>query len=159
MPMSSTELQPGRITQLRRSQRVCLSVPILVMKKSAGANPTSEQTRTMVVSAHGALLNLGLAVQAGDTLTICHIKTEEQLLCKVITVGPEQSGRRDIGVEFEQPSPRFWRIAFPPPDWSPRSAEAKPPTTHHATPPAVRRKAATPAASTASVPASAETEK
>lgn len=156
--MSSKELQPGRVNPLRRSQRVCLSVPILVIK-NAEANPSSEQTRTKMVSAHGALLNLRLPVKAGDTLTIRHIKTEEQLLCRVVTVGPEQSGRRDIGVEFEQPSPRFWRVAFPPADWSPHSAEAKPPTTHQPTPPAVRKRTALRAGSSTSVSSPAETEK
>jgi len=30
-----------------------------------------------------------------------------------------------VGIEFLEPSPRFWRIAFPPEDWSARSPEAK----------------------------------
>jgi hypothetical protein len=31
----------------------------------------------------------------------------------------------EVGIELEKPSPRFWRVSFPPEDWTPRSAEAK----------------------------------
>jgi len=31
----------------------------------------------------------------------------------------------EIGLEFAKPFPHFWRVAFPPADWSPRSPEAK----------------------------------
>jgi hypothetical protein len=30
-----------------------------------------------------------------------------------------------VGIEFDEPAPRFWRVAFPPEDWSPHSPEAK----------------------------------
>jgi hypothetical protein len=126
--MSAADPQASKVTHLRRSQRVCLSVPILVMRGARGKNEVSEETRTLIVSAHGALLILQLPVQGGDLLTIKHAKTEEELVCRVINVGPDQSGKREVGVEFEHPAPRFWRIAFPPPDWSPRSVDAKAPT-------------------------------
>ncbi len=129
-PMSSPEQQPNRVSQLRRSQRVCLSVPIAVIKGGQGKNQASEETRTLIVSAHGALLVLHLPVQAGELLTLRHTKTQEELICRVVNVSPEQSGRREVSVEFQHPSPRFWRIAFPPADWSPRSADAKSPTAH-----------------------------
>lgn len=128
--MSTAELQPNKVSNLRRSQRVCLSVPILVIKGAQAPSQTSEETRTLIVSAHGALIVTRLPVQAGDLLTIRHTKTLEELVCRVVNVGPDQSGKREIGVEFERPSPRFWRIAFPPADWSPRSVDAKAPTKH-----------------------------
>jgi len=126
--MSAADPQPSKVSNLRRSQRVCLSVPIVVTKGAQGKSQASEETRTLIVSAHGALLILHLPVEAGDLLTIRHNKTQEELVCRVVNLGPDQSGKREVGVEFEHPSPRFWRIAFPPPDWSPRSVDAKPPT-------------------------------
>jgi hypothetical protein len=36
-----------------------------------------------------------------------------------------ETGATEISVEFESPSPRFWHIAFPPEDWTPKSPEAK----------------------------------
>jgi hypothetical protein len=123
--MSSPDFQINKFTNLRRSQRVCLSVPVVAMKGAPGANRTSEETRTLIVSAHGALLVLSLPVQAGELLILKHAKTQEELVCRVINVGPDQLGKREVGVEFERPAPRFWRIAFPPADWTPRSVDAK----------------------------------
>jgi hypothetical protein len=128
--MTIPDPQPSKFTNLRRSQRVCLSVPIVVVKGELGKSQSSEETRTLIVSAHGALLVLKLPVQPGELLTIKHKKTQEELVCRVVNYGPDQSGKREVGVEFEHPAPRFWRIAFPPSDWSPRSPDAKPPTPH-----------------------------
>jgi PilZ domain len=144
--MSSPEPQPNKVSNLRRSQRVCLSVPVLVLKGGPGKGQSPEETRTLIVSAHGALIVLHLPVQTGDLLTIKHTKTEEELVCRVVHLGPDQSGKREVGVEFEHPSPRFWRIAFPPADWSPRNADAKAPTAHSPIPkPFPRKTVAAPA--------------
>jgi hypothetical protein len=59
----------------------------------------SEETYTLIVNAHGALIHLAL----------------------------DQSGKREVGIELELASPRSWRIAFPPSDWIPRSPDAKAP--------------------------------
>lgn len=126
--MSSQDFQPARMTKLRRSQRACLSIPVIVIKTERGATAASEETHTVVVSAHGALLLLHMAVKPGDLITLKHKKTMEELSCRVITLGLEHSGTREIGVEFEHPAPRFWHIAFPPNDWTPHGPDAKPPT-------------------------------
>ena len=126
--MTVPETQPNKLNTLRRSQRVCLSVPIVVSKSQTGKLASSEDTRTLIVSAHGALFVLQMQVQPGDLLILKHKKTQEELVCRVINSSPEQSGRFEVGVEFEQPAPRFWRIAFPPSDWTPRSPDAKAPT-------------------------------
>lgn len=128
--MSSVELHTNRVINLRRSQRVCLHIPVLVVKPGPGKPGISEETHTLIVSAHGALLVLEMPVQFGDLLMLKHKKTQEELVCRVMNSGPEQSGKREVGVEVEHPAPRFWRIAFPPADWSPRGPESKPPTRH-----------------------------
>lgn len=126
--MTLSETQPSKISTLRRSQRVCLSVPIVVTKSEPGKPLATEDTRTLFVSAHGALFVLQLAVQPGELLILKHKKTQEELVCRVINNTADQSGKFEVGVEFEHPSPKFWRIAFPPSDWSTRNADAKSPT-------------------------------
>jgi hypothetical protein len=71
---------------------------------------------------------LALTVEVGQRLIIKNAQTMEELVCRAVTLGSEEPGKRQVGVEFEVPSPRFWRIAFPPSDWSPRSPDAKAPT-------------------------------
>jgi hypothetical protein len=127
--MSATDLQPSNKTShLRRSQRVCLSLPIVVLREGPGDNVASEETHTLIVNAHGALIQLALTVEIGQLLGIKNVQTMEELVCRVVNLGPDQPGKREVGVEFELPSPRFWRIAFPPSDWTPRSPDAKAPT-------------------------------
>jgi hypothetical protein len=82
------------------------------------------------VNAHGALIQLALTIAIGQLLGVKNTQTMEERVCRVINLGPDQAGKREVGVEFEVPSPRFWRIAFPPSDWTPRSPDAKAPTAH-----------------------------
>ena len=127
--MNSTDLQAtNKMSQLRRSQRVCLRLPILVLREGPKSNVASEETQTLIVNAHGALIQLALTVEMGQLLAIKNRQTLEQLVCRVVHLGPDQLGKKEVGIEFETPSPRFWRISFPPADWTPRSPEAKAPT-------------------------------
>ena len=129
--MSAVDLQPGnRPSPSRRSQRVCLRLPIVVFREGTGTTVASEETSTLTVSAHGALIQLGLTVEIGQLLRIKNAQTTEELVCRVVNLGPEHSSKHEVGVEFEAPSPRFWRIAFPPADWTPRNPDAKAPTAH-----------------------------
>jgi hypothetical protein len=129
--MNPTDIQPAnKMLQLRRSQRVCLRLPVVVLREGPGTNVASEETLTLIVNAHGALIHLALTVELGQLLVIKNGQTLEQLVCRVVHLGPDRTGKREVGVEFEEPSPRFWRIAFPPGDWTPRSADAKAPTAH-----------------------------
>jgi hypothetical protein len=129
--MNPSDLQANsKMLQLRRSQRVCLRLPIVVLREGPGVNVASEETYTLIVNAHGALIHLALTVEIGQLLGIKNVQTMEELVCRVVNLGPDQTGKREVGVEFEQPSPRFWRIAFPPSDWTPRSPDAKAPTPH-----------------------------
>src|SRR5579863_9951210 len=113
--MSTTDLLPSnKMSHLRRSQRVCLRLPILVLREGPGANVASEETHTLIVNAHGALIQLALTVEVGQLLGIKNLQTMEQLVCRVVHLGAEQLGKREVGIEFEIPSPRFWRITFPP---------------------------------------------
>jgi hypothetical protein len=120
----------SKMAQLRRSQRVCLRLPVTVLRKGPGANVASEETHTLMVNAHGALLQLALTVELGQLLSIKNTKTMEELVCRVVHLGPEYTNKREVGVEFEVPAPRFWRIAFPPDDWTTHSPDAKAPTQH-----------------------------
>ena len=64
-------------------------------------------------------------VSNGDRLRIRNVKTGEEVACTVVVIGERQDHKCAIGVEFEEPSPRFWCVSFPPDDWSSKSHEAK----------------------------------
>lgn len=129
-----TTLNPtktGNDARRRRSQRVILSLPVMVRTDGALPNKSfEEQTQTLVVNAHGALVTLSGAVEKGQSLLLINRATHEDRLCHVVYVGPAAGGKAQVALEFKVPSPDFWRIAFPPEDWTmpdqvPASAEDK----------------------------------
>jgi hypothetical protein len=117
--------RPGTVANQRRSQRVLLSVPVIVSGKRENGSSFNERTRTLVVNAHGALLLLRERVIVGQVLNITNVATGESLASIVKDINPGQHDEPEIGIEFSQPSARFWHVSFPPPDWSSRSPEAK----------------------------------
>jgi hypothetical protein len=123
--LSTTPTRLIKYTNQRRSQRVMLAVKILVGGDRLNGKKFSEETQTSVVNAHGALILLGEKVTLGQSLTIRNVKSNEELLAEVVDVGAVPDEKSEVGIEFLEPSPRFWRIAFPPGDWSPRNPEAK----------------------------------
>ena len=110
----------------RRSQRIFLSVGITVHGTTANGQIINEATRTLVVNAHGALLHLDSPVKLDQVLTVRHNKTKEELFCRVARIARKEAGRTEVGIEFLHPSPRFWRVTFPPADWKPAEPEAVP---------------------------------
>src|SRR5260221_13517242 len=118
----------------RRSQRVMLKVCVVVLSQGADKNPVLEETRTVTVNAHGAMILLRSNVSIGQLLTLRNSRTEEEVLCRVAYLSPHQSDKREVGVDFMKPCPRFWRISFPPPDWTTQSPDAKSATGASSTP-------------------------
>jgi len=129
IPLSTTPIRLHKYMQQRRSQRVMLSIKILVSGNRLDRQRFSEEARTSVVNAHGALILLVERVTLGQMLNIRNAKSGEEIRGKVVDVGPEHADKFEVGIEFLEPSPRFWRVAFPPEDWTTHSPEAKRPTT------------------------------
>jgi hypothetical protein len=112
-PKPGWKADPGR----RRSMRVLLSVPILVSGKNAKKQDFQEETRTLVVNAHGALIALEAQVVAQHNVTLSNKATQQSIECRVVHLGSAQGGKTQVGLEFIKPSGKFWQIDFPPDDW------------------------------------------
>ncbi len=104
-------------TGRRRSMRVLLSVPIHVSGKTTANQDFNEETRTLVVNAHGALISLGAKVLAGQEVTLSNSSTQSSIGCRIVYLGNPTSGKLQMGIEFVKPCPSFWQIDFPPDDW------------------------------------------
>ena len=78
----------------------------------------------MVINAHGALVGLKSKVIKGQTVRIKSATSPEEQECQVIWVGPTAEGKTQCGLEFTNPSPKFWGVSFPSADWSPSTAGA-----------------------------------
>lgn len=117
--------QVGERNTQRRSQRVLVGVPVSVVLTRLNQKPISEETITLVVNAHGTLVLLAMKLFADDPVTLINPKTGEQQPSRVVYLGPRQAEKQEVGVEFVKPSPLFWRIAFPPSNWTTEHEDAK----------------------------------
>ena len=109
----------------RRSQRVLVQVAIRVRGSNAHGTPFEEEAETLAINAHGALILMQARVASGSKVLLQHKRTQEEQECNVVFLGPVRSGKSEIGLEFCQPRPSFWRVAFPPEDWNPKNPEAR----------------------------------
>ena len=117
--MTTFEMQPSTSHDQRRSQRIVLRVGVTILGTGLHGQAIHEKVHTFVVNAHGAYLPLGADVQVGQVLTVRHNKTSEELFCKIARIDRTSDGSAHLAIEFLQPSPRFWRVTFPPVDWKP----------------------------------------
>src|SRR4029077_12498865 len=86
--MSTPNIRPTQAANQRRSQRILLSVPLRVAGKRANETSFVEHTKTLIVNAHGALLQLQEPVREGQKLSMRHVTTGEEILCTVVDLSP-----------------------------------------------------------------------
>jgi hypothetical protein len=109
----------------RRSQRVLMQVSVRIRGEDANGDKFEEDTETLAINAHGALVLLKTRLTSGSTVLLQHKRTEEEQECHVAFLGPVRSGKAEVGLEFTAARPGFWRVAFPPEDWTHRHPEAR----------------------------------
>jgi hypothetical protein len=102
-----------------------MQVAVRMRGDDAQGKAFDETGQTLAISAHGALVLLGARVTSGSVLRLQHKWTEEEQECHVVFLGPVRNGKAEVGLEFSAPRPSFWRVAFPPEDWSPKNPEAR----------------------------------
>src|SRR5258708_4937906 len=123
--MAQVPSTPMHMGAKRRSQRVLMQVGIRLRGKDAQGKAFEESTQTLAINAHGALVLLSARVISGAVVHMRHNKTEEEQECHVAYLGPVRGGKAEIGLEFTTPRPTFWRVAFPPHDWTSKGPEAR----------------------------------
>jgi hypothetical protein len=123
--MAQVSNTPTHTGARRRSQRVLMQVPVRIRGKDAQGADFEELTETLAINAHGALVLLTARLTSGAAVHMRHNKTEEEQECHVAFLGPVRSSKAEIGLEFTAPRPTFWRVSFPPEDWTPKSPEAR----------------------------------
>ena len=94
----SAQVQPGaaahretgclgavaQATNRRRSERVVLRMPILVRAMMSDGNRAQVQGFTLVVNAHGGLLQSTLSVTVNQRIALLHPQSDQQVACRVV---------------------------------------------------------------------------
>lgn len=117
---------PANPSLRRRSQRVLMQVPVRIHGTDSQGHTFEEETETLAINAHGALILVTARLTSGGKVMLQHKRTQEEQDCHVVFLGPVRAGRAEIGLEFSEARPSFWRVAFPPEDWTLKHPDARP---------------------------------
>jgi hypothetical protein len=83
---ASLPRRPSNFVNRRRSQRVLLAVRLEVSGKRLNKTSFEEETKTIIVNSHGALLHLKESVVNGQVLSLKNDDTNEKISCTVVDI-------------------------------------------------------------------------
>lgn len=116
-----------------RSDAVSLEIPVkihgsrvtdVVREMTPHTEPFEEETSTMIVFPHGAVVRMATAVTAGQMLVVTNSRTRQDAICRVVKVRTFSKAQAYVEIEFTHTQPGYWGVAFP--GSAPVSAAAKP---------------------------------
>ncbi len=104
--------QPLSSSALRRSDRVSIAFPLEVAGIDLTGKRFSERTRTTTVSRFGCCLPLPHYLQAGQSIELRRLPTNESVIGRVVgSVGPQRQGQL-YGVGTQDSCEKLWGIHF-----------------------------------------------
>jgi len=107
----------------RRSERVLLQLRVIVTAEIEPARPVRFDAFTLVVNAHGGLLEMSIKARKGQKLLLANPAAGLAESATVVSVKGARDGSYAVAFEFDKASPHFWPITFPPRDWNLVEAE------------------------------------
>jgi hypothetical protein len=95
-------------------------MPVILEMELERSRPVRIDAFTLVVNAHGGLLELGLPLRVGQKLAITHPGSSAQKSARIVGIRRSQdSSSFLLAFEFLSPTPNFWPVQLPPTDCSP----------------------------------------
>ena len=113
---------PSELGNRRRSQRVALRIAVLIRTETEDGERIEVQALTLVVNAHGGLLQSSATAEANQRITLVNPKTGAEVRCRVVRVDRASSGMTEMAFEFHERTAEFWPVSFPPEDWEERGS-------------------------------------
>ena len=98
----------------RRSERFAFRVTLWVCGYSTGKGSFKEETVTLSINSHGALVSLSTNVALGQRLLLMNPQTWDEIEARVTRLTALDGQRTHIAVEFARHAPGFWAIPAPP---------------------------------------------
>lgn len=92
----------------RRAERVVMKVPVFVYGHGQRHQPFHEQTTSLIVNSHGALLVLSNKVKSGQELLLMNSTTRKEQPCRVVHLVKKRRKHHEVAVAFAEPAPAFW---------------------------------------------------
>jgi hypothetical protein len=84
-----------------------IDVPVEIIGQTANGLVFREDTRTIIVNAHGALLDSAISLDVTSRIVIRNKQTNDEAQCLVINQKERQQGRDNLAIEFVGVHPTF----------------------------------------------------
>jgi hypothetical protein len=97
----------------RRCPRLPLAIPVKIYGRTPRNHPFRDVTASMTVSLYGGLLKMRPRVKIGQSLLVVNSFTQEERVCRVVSIDRNQRGRMNVAVEFAQAGSDFWHVYGP----------------------------------------------
>jgi hypothetical protein len=95
-----------------------IAVPVFIYGCNDDGDPFQERTQTSVVDVSGGLIELESPVVIGLRVLAVNENTDENVECCVVVSRKTNSGKPEVRIAFDKPSPNFWGIEFAPEEWN-----------------------------------------
>jgi len=111
-------LLPDRTNEQRRSERVKLTVPVLVTTATVEGREAQEITHTAIVNAHGGLFRSTMEFLVAQPLVLTNLNTNLKESARVVHAERLLTGGYGVTFEFDNAAPEFWQVEDAPDDWA-----------------------------------------
>jgi hypothetical protein len=111
-------LQDRPNNEKRRSERVKLTVPVLVTTATVDGRETQEITHTAIVNAHGGLFRSTMEFLVAQPLVLTNLNTNLKESARVVHAERLLTGGFGVAFEFDNAAPEFWQVENAPDDWA-----------------------------------------
>jgi hypothetical protein len=110
-------LQSQPNSEKRRSERVKLTVPVLVTTATVDGREAQEFAETAIVNAHGGLFRSTLEFLVAQPMVLTNLNTNLTESARVVHAEPLETGGFGVAFEFDNAAPEFWQVEDAPDDW------------------------------------------
>ena len=105
-------------TEQRRSERVKLTVPVMVTAAAVDGREIQELTQTAIVNAHGGLFRSTVEFLVAQPLVLTNLNTNLKESARVVRAEMLPNGEFGVAFEFDNAAPEFWQVEDAPDDWA-----------------------------------------
>lgn len=99
----------------RRSDRLMITLPLVIEGKDTKGQPFDNTARTITVNRHGARVVTPRPLRAGQTITVTNLASRKKCQFRVVgPVSPATERGGEWGIECLDPNENIWGIQFPP---------------------------------------------
>ena len=100
----------------RRSGRIAKQLPIVLLGTDTSGKVFAEETKTVVLSRHGAGVLSKYRLAPDEVLTLRLRGSAKEADVRLVGKIGEESGSSVYGLAFVEPNLEFWQMDFPPPE-------------------------------------------